>query len=90
MATATGTLFELEIDEMGRISRVAGPWPDSDGAEFELHGELPNHIPLEDAPAHIHAFASVRGRHVCMYDPDSCQTCFCDDAGDILYCRKMC
>jgi hypothetical protein len=89
MTATTGEAFELAVDEGGRITQVAGPWPDEDGAEFELGGSVPRHVTI-DAPAHIKDFAAARGRYVCYYDPDDCQTCFCDESGDTLYCRKMC
>ena len=90
MTTPTGDEFELELDKARRITQVTGPWPTEHGAEFELRGGLPPHSGVDGAPAHIQAAAAAKGRHVCMYDPDACQTCFCDDAGDVLYCQKMC
>jgi hypothetical protein len=90
MTTPEGAEFEVHVDDAGRIARVAGPWPDEEGAEFELHGQVPSHVPIEDAPAHVHEFAAARGRHVCSYDPDGCTTCFCDADDNVLYCRKMC
>ena len=90
MTASTGGDFELVLDGEGRITDVVGPWPDEEGAEFELRGELPAHANVDAAPAHIREFASTWGRHVCMYDPVGCRTCFCDADGNVLYCRKMC
>jgi len=88
MATS-GSEFELVLDNDGRLDDVVGPWPVEDGAEFELEGPLPAHANLDDAPGHIQAYATERGRDVCFYDPDECRTCFCDATGR-MYCRKMC
>lgn len=90
LMTDTGTAFELVLDDTRRITDVAGPWPSEEGAEFELRGELPAHAQIADAPPHILEFAAAQGRDVCMYDPVGCRTCFCDENGRILYCRKMC
>ena len=90
MTTPEGLEFTLELDDAGRISRVNGPVPEAEGAEFELHGALPDHAPIDDVPRHILDLAAARGRHVCVYDPAGCVTCFCDDDGNTLYCHKMC
>lgn len=90
MATPEGAGFELVLDADRRITAVTGPWPEERGAEFELHGALPPHAEIQDAPSHVVEFGRAQGRHVCMYDPDACQTCFCDAGGNVLYCRKMC
>jgi hypothetical protein len=90
VTSTTGIEFGIEVDDRGRIVAVAGPWPEEEGAEFVLSGSLPDHKRVDDLPDHISTFAAERGRHVCYYDPDACQTCFCDASGSTLYCRKMC
>jgi hypothetical protein len=90
MTAKTGEEFELVVSGDGRLIDVVGTWPDGDDAAFELRGELPAHVRIDDAPPHILEFATAQGRHVCLYDPVGCRTCFCDANDNVLYCRNMC
>ena len=90
MTAGSGEVFEVVLDDEGRITDVAGPWPAGKGAEFELRGDVPQHVAVEGVPAHVQEFGASRGATVCMYDPNGCRTCFCDADGSVLYCRNMC
>jgi hypothetical protein len=89
LSATSGETFELVLGDDGRIADVAGPWPEERDAEFELEGPIPTHANVS-APDHVMRFAAEAGREVCFYDPDGCRTCFCDEHGKLLYCRKMC
>ena len=67
---------------------MVGEWP-QDGSEFTLVGPLPAHEEPADVPENIASRATARGRRVCYYNPNSCQTCFCDGEGN-MECGNFC
>jgi hypothetical protein len=79
--------FEVVIGENGAITDVVGDWP-SEGEEFMLHGPLPEHVSVPDAPLEIQREAAKRGWEVCYYD-GHCRICYCDGEGN-MRCQGQC
>jgi hypothetical protein len=50
---------------------------------------LPEHEEPLDVPESITARAEARRRRVCYYNPNTCQTCFCDGEGN-MECGDYC
>ncbi len=89
VGSSLGGEFEIVVDESGRITDVAGEWPE-DQQEFELTGDIPEHATLESAPRHLTLDSAAEGEDwdVCFYDDKNCRTCYCRRGK--MRCVRMC
>ena len=83
----SGHVVEFVVED-GRIVAMLGEWP-ADQEELVFTQGVPSHATLKDVPEHVRRRADERAMDVCYYDPDSCRTCYCDDAGH-MHCVGMC
>jgi hypothetical protein len=87
LVSGDGRSVSFDLDRDRRLVNV--DCDVSGGEEVRFAGPLPDHIDAVESSSRALEYGIERGWRVCSYDPNRCQTCYCDDDGD-LHCVGIC